>query len=344
MNDESHLDQDLAALRAISARNVPDLDTTIQTVRQRGLESGPRPWNLGWNIRRKLMAVIHSVRTRPAVAAVALGALVVVAAMVVPVSYERVVGNDVALTVAGNGKVQVQAIAQDLKGLLGSGGVRVEAVAGDGAPRFVLRATSPKRSAAEVQRATGELARKLAAAGYSASVRVTPHRERVRYPAAAYAWDQIIRISVDGKAASDLESEIRSRLAEAGVPDAQVSVTDRPGGGRDIQLKVERQNVGDPSTASPETGLPQLILTKDGAPVEGQGFAVKIQKRKASDGPTTLIVEVTSNGKTAKAEVPNSESMSDADMTSTITTQLRQAGIEARVTVESGKITVEPAK
>jgi len=53
---------------------------------------------------------------------------------------------------------------------------------------------------------------------------------------------------------------------------------------------------------------------------------------------------VTSNGKIAKAEVPNSESMSDADMTSTITTQLRQAGIEARVTVESGKITVEPAK
>jgi hypothetical protein len=195
-----------------------------------------------------------------------------------------------------------------------------------------------------VQRATGEFARKLAAAGYSASVRVTPHRERVRYPAAAYAWDQIIRISVDGKAASELESEIRSRLAEAGVPDAQVSVTDRPGGGRDIQLKVERQNMREPSTAPPETGLPQLILTKDGAPVEGEGFAVKIQKRKASDGPTTLVVEVTSNGKTARAEVPNSESMSDADMTSAITTQLKQAGIDARVTVESGKIRVEPVR
>jgi len=340
MNDESHLDQDLAALRAVSARNVPDLDTTIQTVRRRGLESSPGPWN----IRRKLMAGIHSVRTRPAVAAVALGAFVVVAALVVPVSYERVVGNDVALTVSGNGKEQVQAIAQDLQGLLGSGGVRVEALAGDGAPRFVLRANSPMRSAAEVQRATGEFARKLAAAGYSASVRVTPHRERVRYPAAAYAWDQIIRISVDGKAASELESEIRSRLAEAGVSDAQVSVTDRPGGGRDIQLKVERQNVGDPSTAPPETGLPQLILTKGGAPVEGEGFAVKIQRKRASGGPTTLVVEVTSNGKTAKAEIPNSESMSDADMTSAITTQLRQAGIDILVAVENGKIRVEPAK
>src|SRR5258705_12709401 len=102
MNDESHLDQDLAALRAVSARNVPDLDTTIQTVRRRGLESSPGPWN----IRRKLMAGIHSVRTRPAVAAVALRALVVVAAIVVPVSYEPVVGDEVALIVLGNGREQ----------------------------------------------------------------------------------------------------------------------------------------------------------------------------------------------------------------------------------------------
>src|SRR5882762_1038853 len=251
MSDESQLDRDLAALRAVSARNVPDLDTTLQTVRRRGLESGSRPWE----IRRMLMIAIHTVRTRPAVAALALGALLVVAALVVPVSYERVVGNDVALTVTGNGKEQVQTIAQDLGTLLGSGGVRVEALAAGGAPQFVLRVTSPRRSAAEVQRATGEFARKLAAAGYSASVRVTPHRERVRYPAAAYAWDQIIRISVDGKAAPELESEIRSRLAEAGVPDAQVSVTDRPGGGRDIELKVERQRVGDPSNAPSETAL-----------------------------------------------------------------------------------------
>jgi len=42
--------------------------------------------------------------------------------------------------------------------------------------------------------------------------------------------------------------------------------------------------------------------------------------------------------------VPNPESMSDADLTGTIATQLKQAGIDARVTVENGKIRVEPAK
>jgi hypothetical protein len=36
--------------------------------------------------------------------------------------------------------------------------------------------------------------------------------------------------------------------------------------------------------------------------------------------------------------------MSDAEVTGSITTQLKQAGIDARVTVESGKIRVEPAK
>jgi hypothetical protein len=339
MSDESKLDQDLAALRKVSARDIPDLDTTIQTVRR--LDSGPALWKL----RRNLMALLHSVRTRPAVAAAVVGALAVLVATVVPVSYERVVGQDIALTVAGKGigSQEISTVAQGLKGALGSKGVMVEAVSGDTGPRFVLHTTLPKRSGADVRRATTEFARELAAKGYAASVQVLPHRERVRYPAAAYAWDQIIRISVDGKSAAMLESEIRTRLAEAGVPDAQVSVTDHPGGGRDVQLKVERQHVGD-AGSTPAEPMPQLVLTKDGASVEGgEGTAVKVQKKKIN-GATTLIVEVTSNGKSAKVEVPNSESMSDAALTDAISSQLRQAGIDAVVTVENGKVRVEPAR
>ncbi|HMI30152.1 MAG TPA: hypothetical protein VK527_00310 [Candidatus Limnocylindrales bacterium] len=291
------------------------------------------------------MAALDSVRTRPAVAAVVFGVLLVVIAMVVPVSYQRVVGQDVALTFAGKGigREQIGAIARELKGVLGSDGVVVDASAVDQGTQFVLRATSPQRSGAGVQRVAGEFARGLAAKGYSASFQVTPHRERVRYPAAAYAWDQIIRISVDGKSAAQLQSEIQSRLSDAGVPDAQVSVTDRPEGGREIKLKVERQAVGDASTATPEP-LPQVVLTKDGAPLAGgEGFAVKIQKKKINDA-VTLTVEVTSNDKSAKAEVPNSQSMSDADLANAITTQLTQAGVEARVTVVAGKVSVEPVK
>jgi type IV pilus biogenesis protein CpaD/CtpE len=290
------------------------------------------------------MALFHSVRTRPAVAALA-GAFVVLVGMVVPVSYERVVGQDVALAVAGkNIEFQdIAAVARGLKAALGASHVTVEAVSDDARPHFVLRVMLPKRSGADAQRSTAEFARTLAAKGYSASVQVTPVLERVRHPAAAYALDRIINISVDGKAAAALEAEIRDRLAQAGVPDAQVSVTDRPGGGRDVRMKVERVRDGGAPSVAPEP-LPQVVLTKNGAPITGgEGFSVKIQKKNVG-GTTSLVLDVTSNGRTAKVEVPNSGSMTDAALAETIMAKLRQSGIDARVTVVGGKVSIEPLK
>jgi len=341
MNEKSQLDQDLAALRALSARDVPDLDTTIQTIRRRGLDVGPERWNF----RGKIMALFHFIRTRPTFAVVAAGVLAVLIAMAIPVSYEKVVGQDVALTVVGKGigDTEIAGIAQGLKGALGAKGVTVEAVSETDVPSVVFHAVLPKHSGGDAQRSTATFAHGLASKGYSASVEVTPVRERVRYPGVAYAFDQIIRISVDGKLAATLEQEIRDRLAQAGVPDAQVSVTDRPEGGRDVRLKVERERVGGVPPAPPEP-LPQLVLTKDGAPIAGgEGMMVKIQKRNVN-GATSLIVEVNSNGKAAKAEVPNYESMSDPAIADAITTQLRRAGIEARVSVTGGKVSIEEAK
>ncbi len=341
MNEKSQMDQDLAALRELTIRDVPDLNTTIQTIRRRGLESGPRLWDF----RRNVMALLHSVRTRPAVAAAVAGALTVLVAMVAPVSYERVVGEDVALTVTrkGIGNREITGVAEEFKGALGGNGVTVEVVSNIAVPGFVLRTTLPKRSSADVQRSTAEFARGLAAKGYSASVRVTPHRERVRHPGVAYAFDQIISISVDGKSAATLEREIRDRLAHAGVPDAQVSVTDRPEGGREVRLTMERQREGAMPSSQPEP-MPQVVLTKDGAPLAGgDAMTVKVQKRKV-DGVTSLVVEVTSNGKAAKAEVPNSDSMSDQAVADAITVQLKQSGIDARVTVTGGKVSIEAVK
>ena len=339
MTDKSHLDRDLEALRELSARDVPDLDATIQTIRQRGLESGPERWDF----RRKVMALVHSVRTRPAYAALAAGALVVLVAMFVPVSYQRVAGQDVALTVAGTelGDPEIAGVAQRFKEALGAKGVMVEAISGSAGPIFVLHATLPKRSGSDAQRTTAEFARELAAKGYSASVRVTPHLERVRYPAVAYAFDQIIRISVDGKSAAALEQEIRDRLAQAGVPDAQVSVTDRPEGGREVRLTMNREQEGGTPPLEP---MPQVELTKNGAPLQGgEGMTVKVQKRKV-DGATSLIVDVTSNGKAAKAEVANYESMSDLALADAISSQLKRAGVDARVTVTGGKVSIEAVK
>lgn len=289
------------------------------------------------------MALLQSIRTRPAVAAAVFGALAVLVAMVVPVSYERVVGQDVALTVAGPnmGSQEVAAVANGLKKALGAKSVMVEAMSSEAGPRFVLHTTLPRRSGADVQRATTVFAQDLASKGYAASVQVNPRRERVRYPAVAYAFDQIINISVDGKSAAALEAEIRDRLAQAGVHDAQVSVADRPDGGREVKMTVEREAVNDGTQPPPEP-MPQVVLTKDGAPITGgEGIAVKIKKMKTSTS-TTTIVEVNSNGKAATVTVPNSDTLSDAAFADAITTQLHASGIDAKVTVTNGKISIEP--
>jgi type IV pilus biogenesis protein CpaD/CtpE len=341
MNEKPQLDRDLEALRDLSAGDVPDLDTTIQAIRRRGAESGPRRWDF----RRNVMALFHSIRTRPAAAVAAAGVLAALVAMVLPVSYERVVGQDVVLTLAGrgSGEGEIGDIARELKGALGAGSVTVEAIDGDGGPSLVLRAMLPKRLDSGLQRATADFAQALASRGYSASVRVTPRRERVRNLGVAYAFDQIVQISVDGKSAAALEQEIRSRLAQAGVPNAQVSVTDRPEGGREVRLKMEREQEGSVPGMQPEP-MPQIVLTKDGAPLTGgDAMTVKVQKRKV-DGSTTLVVDVTSNGRSAKVEVPNPESMSDPALAEAISSQLRQAGIDARVTVAGGRVSIEATK
>jgi len=338
MNDPSQLDRDFKALRELSARDVPDLDATIETTRRRELESG----STLRNFRRNVMALFHSIRTRPAVAAAVFAVLAVLIAMIVPVSYDKVVGQDVALTVAGKaiGRAEVAGLAQGLKTALGVKEVLVDAFSAKDGPRFVLHTTLPKRSGAEVQRASMDFARALAARGYAASVQVTPHRERVRYPAVAYAFDQIISISIDGKSSAALEQEIRDRLAQAGVPDAQVSVTDAPQGGHEVKLTVQREG----NAATPPEPLPQLVLTKNGAPLGGgEGLSVKVQKKKV-DGVTSLSVDVTSNGKEGKAEVSNSDTLGDAALANAIATQLRQQGLNVNVTVVGGKISIEPVK
>jgi hypothetical protein len=337
---DDRITADLAALRSVTAREVPDLTQIVHTVRQRQAESGP--WR--WDLRSVLMAQLEAARRRPTLAIGIAGLVVVLAAMVVPVSYQRVTGQDVVVSLSGAnlGAQEIAPIARDLKSRLGSPSVLVDAEAGSGAPTWVLRSTSPDRSRTSVGRETGAFVKDLSKQGYTASLQVSPHMDRVKYPVAAYAWDQIIQISTDGKSAAQLESEIRQRLAEAGVPDAQVSVTDHPGGGREVSLKVERQKVGDAPTMA-EPVMPQLQLTKDGAPIAG-GFTVRVERKKIDGGPVTLVVNVTSEGKAATAQVPNADTMSDADVATSISSQLRQAGIDAKVTVVGGKIQIDPAK
>ena len=339
---DERIAQDLGALRSVRAQDLPSLHETIRSAQTLRPDPGLEPNG----IRRILMQALGFTRTRPLVAAATVAVVLVVASMVIPISYDKVTGHDVALTLAGGDlpMEQVASVAKDMKARLGAGSVSVEAEAGNAGMSFVLRATASDRSRSEIAEATSGLVHELAAKGIGASVNLAPHKERVRYPVAAYAWDQIIQISVDGKSAAQLENEIRQRLAEAGVPDAQVSVSDVSNGGRNVDLRIERIRTND-DPAAPAERMPQLVLTKDGAPLSGgNAVQVKVQKRKTQDGAITLVADIAAHGKNATVEIPNVQNMSDMELQNALSTKFRENGLNLNVTVTNGKISVEPVE
>ena len=178
--------------------------------------------------------------------------------------------------------------------------------------------------------------------GYTATFLVTDVRERVTGSAYAYVRDQVIQVSLDGKSASQIESEIRQKLADAGVTNAQVSVTEDGPDNQGLRLKVEAQKTASGNEQAPES-MPQLVLTRGGQPIEGKGFTVRAEKRRTPGG-TTLTLHVQQEGKTATIEVPHADTQSDAAITSQVEAQLRSAGIDAVVTVTDGHVQIEAKK
>jgi hypothetical protein len=323
---DAEMATDLEALRRESARNLPSIESIVRTATRR-----PRTWE------EYLMATFGFLRRRPWVSTALAGALAAIALLVVPFSYERITGQKIALTLSSPNldAARIRQIAGQFKDVTHANGVIVEANAMNGATRYVLSSTIPGRSAAAMS--ARALAAELSKRGYDASVEVTPVRERVMGSMVAYAMDRVIQISVDDKSAAALESEIRQRLTEAGIPNASVSVEDVPGGQK-VKIEATRQNVGEPGTGNEEP-MPELQLTKGGVPLDQHGFTVRAEKRKSPDG-TTLTLRVQDEGKSATIEVPHAETLSDAALASQVENQLRAAGIEATVTATNGKVEI----
>jgi hypothetical protein len=313
---------DLHALASLSDRALPELESSLRAARRAAGE------------RKGFAMALHFLRTRPALAT-ALGVVLVAAALLmIPISYERTVGYDVTLTLAGNGvpEAQVPEIARNFKETLGASGTSLNATMENGRLTYVLNASASHdvRSNAEA------FAKELKARGYDATVAATPRRETVSTNVYAYAMSRVIEISTDGKSASQLESEIRARLTAAGVTGAEVSVTDVGANGREV--KIEARNLKHEAGAAPE--VPELVLTKDGKPIAG-GNMVRVMKKKDASGATTLSLALTSDGKSTTVDIPNADSMGDAALAAAIQSRLLAAGFDMVVSVHGDEIKVE---
>src|SRR5207249_3106280 len=129
------------------------------------------------------------------------------------------------------------------------------------------------------------------------------------------------------------------RLAEAGVPNAQVSVTRKDGAdGHELKVQIEAQHDG---KTHDHGEIPQLVLRQNGAPITGNGFTVRIENRRAAAG-IALSVLVTQDGRSATATVPHSDTMSDAALADAVRSQLTAAGLHVQVSATHGRIDVRP--
>ena len=324
------MNEDLRALRDETRREPPDLDRTVRMARL-ARERKPASW------REWMMSSTNGMKRRPwlvtamGVAAIAIGLLAV------PISYSRMTGHEVSLRVenAALGQPEIVAIARELKSAVNAEHVMVR----DENGTLTWSASVPTRALGNPGPVAQALAKQLAAKGYAATAASAPIREKVSGSVYAFARDQMITIEIEGKNASQIESEIRQRLAEAGIPDATVSVTDEPGGKRKVEVRMDQHH--EAAAGGGDVAGLDLTLTKNGAPLTGgDSYQVKVMHKK-TDAGMVLAIEVQNGDRTAKAEIPNFQSLGDAGVAAEIERQLAAAGIQARVTVRGDRIEIE---
>lgn len=315
--------RDLAALVHGTDADLPPLGRTVHRARSRAERRAGSAWM------RPLFSTL---------AAVALGAFV---AFGLPVSFDRTVGHDVLMTLEGVDAARAAAIAREMKTILGADAVRLEADAGDAGVSYRLAASLPSRDGAAVRRNAEALAGALNGAGIAARAEVAPRVERVSGTVVAYAADRVVRIATDGKSDFQLESEIRDALLAAGLQVANVSVSRDAGGQTKVEIGVERHA---DSAGEALEAMPEIVLTKDGKELGGNDpdrAEVRIQRLKNDGQAARLVLDLTKGGHSTTVEVPNVDSLSDADLRFEIQSRLDRAGIGVRVDVLDGKVTVE---
>ena len=330
----AELPEDLLALRRETSRDLPPLEHFVRSASPRA-----RTWE------DLLMATSDNLTRRPLGLAALAGALAVIALLVIPFSYERTTGHTITLTLRGGAldAEHLKGIALQMKKLTKTPAVAVQAENSNGALAFTLTGTVSSASGINADATAKGFAAELTRLGYTATATVAPVKERVSGSVYAYARDRVIHVDVEDKSAAQIENEIRAGLAEAGVTDAQVSVS-KDGSGTDEKLKLmveAKKQLHLDGDATANEPMPQFVFNKGGAPIGAAGgFTVREELRRTPDGATlTLIVQ--DGGKSATIEVQHADTVGDAAITAQVESQLRAAGIGARVTTTDGRVHLE---
>ena len=324
------VDQDLRELHARSARRLPSLAAVGARARSRrtGSEGG-------------LVSVFRVFVERPRLTAGLTAAVVGLALLIVPISYDKVVGQEVSLTLSGPGldKATLETVADRLSDALEDVPVTLAVEQSPAGKSYTLSAVAPGNRPARARAAADALVSGLEERGWTASAEVHPKRERVSGNLYAMARDNVIQVSIDGKSDDELEAEIRDALLAAGIPDAQVSVTTSADGEHQT-LEVGIQRTVDSADGSvPEVEPVDIVLTRDGQPLGGFTEATREDMKVMIDGEGTMTVEFLRNGQPVTAAVEDVAGKSDQEIATLLTRQLADQGVtDLSVSVEDGRV------
>jgi hypothetical protein len=290
--DMSPIREDLDSLKRTSDADIPTQNDTARAVHARMAREDREG---------SIMKAFRSLRGHPWLAtAMAIGAVAVVL-LAVPISYERTIGYEAKLTLAPTG-ADAQQIAGEFAKVLKTKDYNVN----DSGKGIEISARVPLRSQKVVQGLAMAYAQSLGMRGVEAKWRVVPVTQRISGNVYAAGANELveIRINRDGKTTAEIENEIREQLAAAGLPGAEVHVTEEGG-----QTRMEMMWQAAPGQELDCCGK-DISVTFDGESTAGK----EIHKIKI-DHP-----------------------MSDADMKTEMERQMREQGLNMEVEIKDGKV------
>lgn len=297
---------DLEALRAATARDLPSLDRTLReaSAARRGLRARED----------LLVTTFRKMKMRPLLSTALAGGAVAAALLLVPVSYQSTIGHTVTLSLelpARDPEV-MRETARALKAAVGADQVRV-IMEGEGAPAARFVAESPVRSAAQVEAAAEACVRALGSRGLRASHQVAPRRERVSGNVYAMAGQRMIELTIrrEGRTPAEIEADIVAQLEAAGVSGASVQVSQD---GDRTRIEIRKEGPGE------EGGEEQLQMQ------------VQLEGGDAAGTPLHMI------------RVEKTPGMTDADVRAEVERQMRELGLEGEVSVQDGRIEIRCEK
>lgn len=299
---ERRLTSDLEALRQSTRQGLPDPNRTARELRAAlSNRASARPGGI-------LMTLLRTVRSRPRFATALFGCALTTGILLIPISYERTVGQTVTLHVAGDGQVAGGAgqLARRARKELHAQSIQLRQTQPS---ELTLVAALPIRSSAQAEALAHAFVEKLRSEHVTATAEVVARTVRTSGRVYAMALDKLISIRVEtaGKSDAEVASEIRNQLESGGVHGADVTFERH---GDEAQMQIQ-------------------------ADVDGRQMQVM---RKTRGGPSELQVDI------GGIDDTRDPGMTDDQLRDKIIRQLTARGLDPTVTVSGDHIEIRAHK